>query len=132
MTNVFLKKRVGGHLFCQPISAVWAEPRSPPSVHLTPGRPGFVCLPWPAVIPLNAGECDAVGRQSSGVHSGRPVAVFAAPLPGADRSASASGARGESLSGSAAHCYGGMEPLRKEVKDNPSASANLLSKIFFW
>ncbi|KAG7227636.1 hypothetical protein INR49_005451 [Caranx melampygus] len=27
---------------------------------------------------------------------------------------------------------GGMEPLRKEAKDNPSASANLLSKIFFW
>lgn len=25
-----------------------------------------------------------------------------------------------------------MEPPRKEAKDNPSASANLLSKIFFW
>lgn len=28
--------------------------------------------------------------------------------------------------------FGGMEVVRKEAKDNPSASANLLSKIFFW
>lgn len=31
-----------------------------------------------------------------------------------------------------AFTVGAMEPLRKEAKDNPSASANLLSKIFFW
>ncbi|XP_019207867.1 multidrug resistance-associated protein 4 isoform X4 [Oreochromis niloticus] len=30
-----------------------------------------------------------------------------------------------------AFTVGAMEPLRKEAKDNPSASANLLSKIFF-
>ncbi|TKS67158.1 Multidrug resistance-associated protein 4 [Collichthys lucidus] len=29
------------------------------------------------------------------------------------------------------YCLGGMEVVRKEAKDNPSASANLLSKIFF-
>lgn len=28
--------------------------------------------------------------------------------------------------------FGGMEVVRKKAKDNPSASANLLSKIFFW